>query len=812
VTAADPIRRVEGDPLPQVLAKSRQAGRPPESLAFHSDATLRAVIEVRDRVGRLAMAEAVFGGEFWRVAQLAALAHDAGKVADGFQRMLAGGGRWGQRHEVVSLGFLSGLVPDPALRRWVASAVVTHHRPLTDGDRGRSIQHAYVELDADALRAELGPVDEERARILAAWLSRRADAARLRPGLPADDQDVLRRAYTLLHEVFAQWRSWVEQQDRGLAAVLLQGAVTLADHLSSGHGTLHTLQPVGDGFGQRLRHRIGGALHPHQEAAERAGHHLLLRAPTGSGKTEAGLLWAAARVVEIAADTGGVPRLLYMLPYLASINAMADRLTQMLPGGPEQVGVSHSRAGSYYLATAIGDEDAGDGDPRGAAARKAVARDQATRLFRETMRVGTPYQLLRGALAGAAHAGILVDCANSVFVLDELHAYDARRLGYILAMVQLWERLGGRVAVLSATLPNALAQLLRETLQDDFAPVTVGRDATPARHRVRLRDRHLTDPAAVAEISGRLEAGAAVLVVANSVRHAQELYAALAASVRERYGPEAAIMIHSRFKRGDRGRLESRIGTRYGVARGRQPGLVVSTQVVEVSLDVDFDVLFTATAPLEAVLQRFGRVNRLGRRPPADVIVHEPTYVQRRGSGQRGEFADGVYERDPVETAWEILCRHDGLVVNEPDAVGWLDEVYATGWGLTWRKEVARARREFERHFLTFPYPYDSREELEEEFDRLFDGTEAILAEDKERYEKALTQQKREDGRADRRAGRLLGEEYLIPVPYWAARLSDWDRRLKVAVIDGQYSSEQGLTAVRGPVRAADAYRPGEIV
>jgi CRISPR-associated endonuclease/helicase Cas3 len=237
---------------------------------------------------------------------------------------------------------------------------------------------------------------------------------------------------------------------------------------------------------------------------------------------------------------------------------------------------------------------------------------------------------------------------------------------------------------------------------------------------------------------------------------------------------------------------------------------VVATQVVEVSLDVDFDVLFTAAAPLEAMLQRFGRVNRLGRRPPADVIVHAPMFKERRG--EQGEFADGVYPREPVESGWQILCHKAGELIDESDAVGWLDEVYATAWGERWRDEVDQRRRKFEETFLDFEYPYCSREELEEEFDRLFDGTEAILAQDRERYERELTRPVRDDGKADRAAGKLLGEEFLIPLPYWASQFAGWDRRLKVAIVDGEYSSDRGLVAVHGPGKAADAYRPGEVL
>jgi CRISPR-associated endonuclease/helicase Cas3 len=71
---------------------------------------------------------------------------------------------------------------------------------------------------------------------------------------------------------------------------------------------------------------------------------------------------------------------------------------------------------------AVPDETADNN--RVSAAHKAVSRTAATRLFRELVRVGTPYQLLRGALAGPAYSSILVDAVNSVFVFDELHAYE----------------------------------------------------------------------------------------------------------------------------------------------------------------------------------------------------------------------------------------------------------------------------------------------------------------------------------------------------------------------------------------------------
>lgn len=808
------------DILSTLRAKSAQRHRPAELLTAHLADTRAAAAQLQRRVGRLNAAEEIFDGSFWTAVELAGLTHDGGKIPDGFQRMLAGRIRsWGERHEVASLGFLPSLIDDPGLLSWVATAVATHHRALT-GQTGRDLETLYAGGTADELADRLGPVDPQAVWALETWLHETATRAGL-PVTASQDHDgltttqLVTSAHRVLEEVLDRWTIRVGPEE-GLAAVLLQGAVTLADHLSSAHQALSALQPLDAAFRPLLENQFaarGRTLRKHQLQAADTTAHLLLRGPTGSGKTEAALLWAARQVVDIMAADGGVPRVFFTLPYLSSINAMARRLGETL-GAPEAVGVAHSRAASYHLTAAIapedGEEEQEDGAPcRVDAATKALSRAAATKLFHESVRVGTPYQLLRAALAGPAHSGILVDAANSVFILDELHAYDARRLGYILASARLWERLGGRIAVLSATLPGVLAGLFEDTLTGQTALLDTPDLDLPTRHLLHTRGHHLTAPAALEEIRQRLAQNESVLVIANNVAHALELYAELAPAVRARNGEDAALLLHSRFRRTDRSRIEKKIANRFGTAapdaqHTRGPGLLVATQVVEVSLDVDFDVLFTSAAPLEALLQRFGRINRIGARPPADVIVHHPAWTTRRR--QSGEYADGIYPREPVETAWHILTRHEGQAVDESDATGWLDEVYATPWGAQWRDEVLERRDSFDRAFLQFRYPFEDRTALSETFDELFDGTEAILAADRDLYAAALA----EAGDDHQAAGRLLADEYLIPMPHWAGPLSRYERELKIHIIDGDYDPDHGLLAVHGPPQ--QAYQPGEVL
>lgn len=787
-----------------------------ERLTAHLEAALAAMVELRARVGTLAGQPE----RFWTWAQLAVLLHDAGKAADGFQTMVGNGERpaepWGERHEVYSLGFVARILAgEPSDDRlWVAAGVASHHRPFTGNGRGIPLFTAY-DVEPAEFAGRFSPTDPDLAAELHSWLAATARAHGLLAGAegPAPPSESLGRdACRLFEQLRDRWDAPLRGRDRkpdGLTAVLLQGAVTLADHVSSAHRSLCTEQPLTADYPARLRDRlreVGADVRPHQDRAATVDGHLLLRAPTGSGKTEAALLWAQHQVEALRSSTGGTPRVFYTLPYLASINAMTARLGAEL--GTADIGVAHSRAASYHLARALQDDcvaPPGTAAPgtagRATAAHKAVSRAAATRLFRELIRVGTPYQLLRGALAGPAHSSVLIDAANSVFVLDELHAYDAHRLGMILAMLRCWEDLGGRIAVLSATLPDALADLLDTTLQAPCHRVAVS-GSWPQRHRITVRDRHLTDPSAHAEIVERLRAGQAVLVVANNVADARTLYDEFAPLVTELHGPGAALLLHSRFRRRDRSTIESAIQTRFGTRRPRSPGLLVATQVVEVSLDVDFDVLHTGGAPLDALLQRFGRVNRLGVRTPAPVVVHPPAYRPRRGGGP-AEYADGIYDAESTRLATALLARHDGQVVDEREVLGWLNEIYAGGWGQRWRQAVEHHRDEFGTAFLEFAHPFDDRSELAERFDRLFDGEEAVLADDRDEYAAALLS-------AEGRAGRLLAEELLIPVPHYAVARCRWDNRLKVRILDADYDPDYGLGGFREGSGAR--YEPGEVL
>lgn len=806
--------------LPQLWAKSpAEKTSPGEALTTHLLATTQALEQLHARIG----AVAGLPERFWEWARLACLFHDAGKIPAGFQTMVgnpAPSQPWGQRHEIYSLGFVEHVLADlpEEDRLWIGLGVLTHHRPLAGGERSIRKEHRAL-TTPEQIATSFGPVEQDLATHLATWLAERAGS----PTPGAVTEEMLAQAtHHLLEHILKTWeRGESPEEGDGLTAVLLQGAITLADHVASAHGQLLSTHPLtSTNYPSRLRAKLaleGHGTYPHQDRAEAAAGHTVVRAPTGKGKTEAALLWGTAQTRRLTTDKEATPRLFYALPYLASINAMADRLGEVL--GQDQVGVVHSRAASFHLSRAACD----DQDPSQVQSSKtqelqerehasrAVAKANASRLFRELVRVTTPYQLLRGALGGTAHAATLIDTANSVFVFDELHAYEPARLGMILAMMNQWVQLGGRIGVLSATIPDQLITAITTSIGQDLELVEPEDEgAWPRRHRLHLRPEHLTSSESLREIQQSLEAGRSVAVIANNVADAWYLYDQLAPVARELHGEDAALLLHSRFKTGDRAQIEQHLQQRFGTGtRPRRPGLLVATQVVEVSLDVDLDVLHTSAAPLEALLQRFGRINRVGSLSElAPVVVHAPQYAPRGKTGP--EYADKVYPAQPTELAWDILTRHQGQALDEKLFTCWLNEVYDSDWGKQWADQLDKSRRRFQDHFLSFHEPLNDNTELADSFDRMFDGVDGIDIKDRETYREDLFSRAKGE---ERGTGHLLASRHLIPLPHYARALGTWDRELNVLVINAVYDPNHGLKEIRAVSdTSTSGYQPGAIL
>lgn len=765
--------------LARVLAKSaRGDGSGGESLLDHT----RAV------VARLAALHTVFptldrhvgDDRLWQRAFWACVMHDLGKAARGFQAQLTDGARpWGHRHEVLSLAFLEWALPDDAHqdRVWVAAGVASHHKDLEE------LVRLYPSPDYpedDPVRGLVDEVEDSIIEAIATWLCE--DPARwatehvlpgvtVRPAVPVDPvQDFHRSGAERIHralracgDLVRQLRNEPTSTRANLGAIALRGLVLMADHTASAN------LPAPPSAFQSVEEIVSAlALGPleslrlHQRRAAASHGHAILVAPTGSGKTEAALLWAGRQ------REHGAARVFYLLPYQTSLNAMYDRLSRL---APDCVALQHSRALQALYRRLL---DRGY-SPAGA---RAIARRERSlaRLHHHPVRVLTPYQLLRGAFRLHGYEALLTDAFAGAFVFDEIHAYEPRRLGMILGMIEYLARcLGGRVLVMSATLPAVLRAALQEILGK-----VASLDADSAlfrafvRHRLRLLEGSIADPEAVSLISERVAAGDSVLVVCNTVRRAVQTHDRL----RKLLGCTGATvaLLHGRFNARDRLAKEVRLLDRMGSRSRYRDGLpivLVATQVVEVSLDLDFDVLFTEPAPIESLVQRFGRVNRARRLESCDV------YVSRRRDGGRDPYDDNY-----VAAALSALEEADGQMVDESGIGDWLDSVYSGDRGRTWAEEVRRSRSEFAEACLAELRAFRSSPELADAFDRMFDGTEVLPQELEAEYIQLMDEDplrstellvpisERQLARlkAAGRVWRLSDEPHVVAVPYDAER------------------------------------------
>ena len=366
---------------------------------------------------------------------------------------------------------------------------------------------------------------------------------------------------------------------------------------------------------------------------------------TGAGKTEAAIILAHRLML-----AGKAQGLCIALPTMATANAMFMRLAVSYrrlfdeTGAPSIV-LTHGRrdlfGGFAHLPNALGkyDGDARDGDDPSQIEASAFCADWLARsnkqAFLAQVGAGTIDQAILAVLPARHQTLRLWGLVDKVLVIDEAHAYDAYMSKEIECLLQFHAALGGSAIVLSATLPQEKRASLAHAflggakegeksawkpsgsayplvtsvaiekieekplaLRDDLAREV-------AVHRVDTLDEAQRRALAAAE------QGAAVAFIRNTVDEAIESYEALSRNFQN------VALFHARFAMGDRQNIEADVLDRFGKnSQARRNTLLVATQVVEQSLDLDFDLIISDLAPVDLLIQRAGRLWRHKRERP----------------------------------------------------------------------------------------------------------------------------------------------------------------------------------------------------
>lgn len=586
-------------------------------LAKHENAGALSLAEHLSNVSVVASKIATSIGLSADLARKGAILHDIGKVSPLFQQTLKNGyvrkPGFVFRHEIASLFFLSLLRDDE--RPAVIEMIVAHHKSMCNDVRGKGLLDLEDNIDCFATHS--------------------CEFDRWSPIALGILKDLGLEVHNIsLEEARKSYYEAVEYcESLQLDCSDWKGVLIAADHFSSALGSpekeieRHFIKP-NLSFYERE-----SDLYPLSKvAADDLRKHTIVIAPTGAGKTNFLLRRCRGRVF-------------YTLPFQASINAMYDRIRNDLKNTDASVQLLHSTSSLKVK----------DGRMEERILQKHVGA---------SVKVLTPHQVASIVFGIKGYEAMVVDLKGCDVVLDEIHTYSNTIQAIVLKIVEVLKALGCRIHIGSATMPSVLYDKIIELLggRDYVYEVSLPHSTleTFDRHIVHKID---SVEEALLTIPHSVEKKEKVLVVCNQIKRAQSLYEEL----KLRF-PEVPIMlIHSRFKRGQRQHLESKLKDQYNTTQ--ESCIVVATQVVEVSLDISFDLMITECAPLDSLIQRFGRINR--KRSRTQTRTYRDIYVVKPPEDEKDAKP---YGKDVLEKSFEALP--DGDLLKEADVQRLLDKVY----------------------------------------------------------------------------------------------------------------------------------------
>ena len=360
---------------------------------------------------------------------------------------------------------------------------------------------------------------------------------------------------------------------------------------------------------------------------------LIVIAPTGSGKTEASLLWMNGE------------KSFYTLPLKVSSNAIYLRIKENYEY--KDVALLHSDAMAVYLREYNGNEDIGE-------------KYERSKMLSQPLTVCTVDQLFRFVYRALGTEIFAATLKYSKLVLDEIQAYEPRVIATIIYGLKMIQEMGGKFAIITATFPPVLKYFMeqyglvegKQYIFKDFTGKEYQVEKYP-RHKVEIRHSEMN----LDEIRLRGK-NRKVLVICNTVSKAQKLYKKLEG--------ENVWLLHSKYIRRDRAFLERKI---MGFSESGESGIWITTQIVEASLDIDFDILYTEMCTADSLLQRMGRCNRKGRYCPEEANIH--VYASENGVGK-----NSVYEGELYKIALEKLREYEGELFTEKMKTDYMNAVY----------------------------------------------------------------------------------------------------------------------------------------
>lgn len=441
----------------------------------------------------------------------------------------------------------------------------------------------------------------------------------------------------------------VEEEKREIAKkfIIVKGLLNKIDYAASSHVTVEYEPDDLLGYTEKSIEKYG--LNKLQQyMKENQDKNLIIRASTGIGKTEGALIW-------IGNNKG-----FFTLPLRVSINSIYDRIIDKNKIGypKEKTALLHSDTASEYMKR---DEENSLNE----------SYLNSTKQLSLPLTICTLDQLIGFIFKYEGFELKLATLSYSKIVIDEIQMYSSDMVAYLILALRDILAMGGKFTIVTATFPPIFEYFMnfvgikegKDYIKPEEVFLKEKNERAILRHKIKVHEKNIDS-----EMICKNYVGKKVLVIVNTVKKAQKLYK----EIKEK--KINVNLFHSKYIKEDRAIKEKEI-FKDGQLSEEFEGIWITTQVVEASLDIDFDILYTELSDMSGLLQRMGRVYRNRELDSKDPNVHIFVGDEKRPSGIFEEKS--IIDIDVFNKSKEIIIDYDNCELDEKEKMILVDKVYS---------------------------------------------------------------------------------------------------------------------------------------
>lgn len=402
-----------------------------------------------------------------------------------------------------------------------------------------------------------------------------------------------------------------------------------------------------------------------QFALEHQENNIVLIAPTGSGKTEAALLW-------IGRDKG-----FYTLPLKVASTAIYHRIKDTDSYHYQKVSLLHSDALDLLV-----DDSKKENEEN--TIISIYENYQRMKRLSYPLTICTVDQIFKFPFKSLGQEQFLATLSYSKVVIDEIQMYSSRILACLLVGLSMLVNAGGKFMIVTATFPDLFANLLKRVVKEQHYIIqNCVSENDMLRHRISYWEGDFDYEKIIASAKHKK-----VLVICNRVLKAVQVYKTL----KEMNSELTQGLLHSHFIKKDRTLLEKKI------LEFNQNGIWVTSPIVEASLDIDFDELHTEMCSADSLLQRFGRCYRKRSYKKIEPNI----FIYETGNSY-------IYDIDIYNRSIQKLIPYQNRLISEKEKLDYLNEVYkeAEILNMKYYKDI---QRDIETMKNIYPMKYEEKD------------------------------------------------------------------------------------------------------